>query len=142
MPLALNPVKRLNASMILHPAVTIHGLAHARAAIAPGLAVTLLSAPGAGLYAGCLWWRAVIDRVADESRVISILDCADGAGQAMAALRAGVCNLVLWRETPGWESVAGIAAARGGFVLSGAPPSLDLAEPGAARRLDAWLRAG
>ena len=125
--------------MILHPAVTIHGLADARAAVAPGRAVTLLSAPGAGLYAGCLWWRSVVDQVRDAALVLDVLDCADGSGQALAALRVGVHNLVLWRDAPGWESVAAIAAELGGFVLAAAPASLDLAERNAARRLESWL---
>ena len=37
--------------MILPPAVIIHGLPHAQAALAPGLPVTLLSAPWAACFA-------------------------------------------------------------------------------------------
>lgn len=176
--------------MVFPPAVIVHGLADARAAVAIGLPVTLLSAPGAGLYAGCLWWRGIVERVrrsmaagnsashgasdptvltellpspqplparrrgdfdlcsqgqpdtrADTGprAIVDILDCADGAGQAMAALRAGVHNLVLWPDAPGWEAVAEVAASLGGCVLTKAPPALDLAQRGAARRLDAWL---
>jgi hypothetical protein len=121
--------------MILHPAVIVHGLADVRAALAPGRPVTLLSAPGAGLYAGCLWWRSLVGEVGADS----VLDCADGSGAALAALRVGANRLVLWREAPGWDAVAAIAAGQGGFVLPEAPAALDMAERGAGRRLEAWL---
>lgn len=125
--------------MILHPAVTIHGLADARMAVASGLPVTLLSAPGAGVFAGCLWWRAIMDRVRDNGPVFGILDCAGASGQALAALRIGVRHLVLWPDAPGWASVAAIAAEAGGFVLPEAPPSLDLARERAGLQLIDWL---
>ena len=125
--------------MILHPAVTIHGLADARMAVAPGLPVTLLSAPGAGVFAGCLWWRSIMDSVGDSGPVFGILDCADASGLALAALRIGVRHLVLWPDAPGWASVAAIAAEAGGFVLPEAPPSLDLAREKAAPQLIDWL---
>ena len=129
--------------MILYPAVIVHGLADARAALAPGLPVTLLSAPGAGLYAGCLWWREVVAQAHAECPtvpVVDILDCADGSGQAMAALRVGIGRLVLWRNAPGWGSVEQIALRQAGFVLPEAPAALDLAVPGAMRRLPIWLQ--
>ena len=138
MPLALNPVKRLNGSMFFPPAVIIHGLADARVAVAPGRPVTLLSAPGAALYAGCLWWQSVVAAVQRDG-VADLLDCADGSGQAMAALRIGVCRLVLWPAAPGWDAVAEVAGTLGGCLLAEAPPALDLAQRGNARRLEAWL---
>jgi hypothetical protein len=132
--------------MIFHRAVMIHGLADARAALAARRPVTLLSASGAGLYAGCLWWRGIVDLVRRETSVpdnaiMDILDCADGSGQAMAALRAGVRHLVLWREAPGWNAAAEIAAKQGGCLMATAPASLDMAHKDAHRRLDAWLAA-
>src|SRR5689334_18677107 len=45
-----------------YPAVVIHGLADARTVLAAGSPVTFLSAPGAALFAGCGWWRALIER--------------------------------------------------------------------------------
>jgi hypothetical protein len=129
--------------MVVPPAVIVHGLADARAALAPGLPVTLLSAPGAALYAGCGWWQALVAAARAEfpgTEVVDILDCADGSGQAMAALRIGVTRLVLWQEAPGWEAVAAIAVSLGGSVLGSAPPALDLAHQGAHRRVLTWLR--
>jgi hypothetical protein len=131
--------------MIVHPAVIVHGVAHAEAALAPGLPVTLLSAPGAAGFAGCLWWReiVVLARAAHEhTDVIDILDCADASGSAMGALRSGVCRLVLWRTAPGWAGVAAIAERQGGFVLPQAPRALDLAQRNANRRLGEWLLGG
>ena len=124
------------------PAVIVHGLADASEALAPGLPVTLLSAEGAALFAGCLWWRALVETARREhpaTPIEDILDCADSPGRAMAALRIGQRTLVLSPRVAGFEAVATAAAAQGSRVLSMAPPALDLAKPGAARRLRAWL---
>ena len=110
--------------MVPYPVVIVNGLADARRALAAGTPVTLLSAPGAGLYAGCAWWRALIGRARAEhpaTETMDVLDCADGSGQALAALRIGVVRLVLWPDAPGWAAVAAIAAREGGFVLAVRP---------------------
>jgi hypothetical protein len=151
MPLELSAVNRLNVIMtsaikmgtIVYPAVIVHGLADAKAALAPGLPVTLLSAPGAAQFAGCLWWREVVVAAragCPNTRATDVLDCADAAGMAMGALRSGVFRLVLWPEAPGWDGVAAIAERQGGFVLPKAPAALDLAQRNAIRRLHAWLQ--
>ncbi len=130
--------------MLRYPAVVVHGLADAAAALACRAPVTLLSAPGAALYAGCLWWRVIVRRAREGHPAIpadDILDCADASGQALAALRTGQHMLVLTRDAPGWDAVAAIAAQRGGIVLSTRPPALDLAARGALRRLPDWLLA-
>jgi hypothetical protein len=129
--------------MIVYPAVIVHGVQDAKAALAPGLPVTLLSAPGAAMFAGCLWWREIIVLACtscEHSEVIDILDCADASGMAMGALRSGVRRLILWPDAPGWGAVAAIAEGQGGFVLPQAPAALDLAQRNAARRLQAWLQ--
>jgi hypothetical protein len=126
-----------------YPAVIVHGLGDARLALSAGLPVTLLSAPGAALYAGCGWWRAVVRQAGAEFPAVpvaDILDCGNGAGQALAALRIGQRHLVLSPDSPGWDAVAAIAAGHGGELLPQAPPALDLAQRGAARRLHDWLR--
>jgi hypothetical protein len=128
--------------MTLHPAVVVHGLADAEMALAVGRPVTLLSAQGAALYAGCLWWREVVTRARaayPSVPVIDILDCADAPGRALAAIRIGQRILILAPSVPAFPAVAAIAAARGLILLAERPPALDLAAPGAARRLPAWL---
>jgi hypothetical protein len=125
-----------------YPAVVIFGLADARAVLAVGRAVTLLSAPGAALFAGCGWWRAVIERARSEHAGVpidDILDCADASGLALGALRVGQRRIVLGPTAPGWHAVAAIAASLGGEVLTLRPPALDMAERNAVRRLHDWL---
>jgi hypothetical protein len=129
--------------MNIPPAVMVHGLSDIEAAIETALAlarpVTLLSAPAAGVYAGCLWWRALIDTVQTDTPFIDILDCADASGLALGALRCGVSRLILSAEAPGWAAVAALASQQGGFVLPQAPQALDLSVRSARRRLPDWL---
>jgi hypothetical protein len=131
--------------MILHPAVIVHGLADADSVLAKGAPVTLLSAPGAALYGGCLWWRELVRaaRLANpKTQAIDVLDCADASGMAMAAVRSGVIRLVLWPAAPNRGAVGQIAEQAGGFVLDAAPVALDMKARNAARRLRDWLVAG
>ena len=124
-------------------AVVIHGLADARAVLAAGRPVTLLSAPGAALFAGCGWWRAVIERARSDFPDVparDVLDCAEASGYALGALRAGQRCIVLSPRAPGFRSVVAIAASIGGEVLTLRPPALDMAERTAARRLHVWLQ--
>ncbi len=123
--------------MKLPPAVVVHGLDDARHALAPGRPVTLLSGPGAAIYAGAGWWRALV--AASGTAGPDVLDCADAPGRAMEALRAGCRLLVLDPAVPAAPLVAARAAAIGALVLPDRPPALDLAQPGAERRLAAWL---
>jgi hypothetical protein len=123
--------------MKLPPAVIIHSLEDARAALAPGRPVTLLSARGAALYGGCLWWAELMK--AAGGRKISLLDCADAPGRALEALRLGLPGIVLRCETAAYEVVAGIAAGQNAILLAQAPPALDLSQRNALRKLSAWL---
>ena len=128
--------------MLLPPAVIVHGLPEARAALRSGRPVTLLSARGAALHAGCLWWRELIAaaRAAHPATPAhDVLDCADAPGAAMAALRAGQLLLVLDAACPGFTAVRGAAATLGAHVLPAAPPALDLADPAARFHLASWL---
>jgi len=131
--------------MLRYPAVVVHGLEDARTALAEGAPVTLISAPGAALYGGCEWWREIVALACCEyssTPVADVLDCADGSGQALAALRIGQQLIVLAADAPGWAEVAAIAAECGGAVLAERPPALDLAIRGVSRRLSHWLRGG
>ncbi len=128
--------------MSLPPAVIVHGLPDVRAALRSGHAVTLLSARGAALYAGCLWWRELVaaGRAAfPATPARDVLDCADAPGAAMAALRAGQRLLVLDVACPGFAAVSGAAATLGARVLPKTPAALDLADPATRRRLARWL---
>jgi hypothetical protein len=129
--------------MISPPAVVVHGLDDAVLALRPGLPVTLLSGPGAALYAGEGWWRALVAaarKAVPGMEFQDILDCADAPGRAMAALRIGQKRLILAAASPAFPAVSAAAAALGGTVLGDRPPALDLSLPGATRRLDSWLR--
>lgn len=131
--------------MVLPQAVVVHGLADARLALAGGRPVTLLSAPGAAGYAGCGWWRAMIEAARAEAPGVAapdVLDCLDQTGRAIEALRHGLRRLVLLPGAPAREDAAARAAALGAALLDARPAALDLAQPGALRHLDAWLAAG
>ena len=126
----------------VYPCVTVHALADAVAALAPGRPVTLLSAPGAACYAGCGFWRALVAaarRRHPATPMRDILDCADAAGRAMEALRIGQPALVLLRSCPAYDAVGAAAAECGTLLLFERPAALDLSAPGASRRLAAWL---
>ena len=129
--------------MTLPPAVIIHGLPHALAALAPGRPVTLLSAPGAASYAGCAWWRAVVSAALAAhpgSAAPDVLDCADAPGRALEALSVR-CRLIVLHPCPAWADIAGRAQSCGARLLADAPPALDLGWRGEERRLAAWLGA-
>ncbi len=122
--------------MVLPPAVIVHGIEEARAALAPGRPVTLCSAPGAALFGGCLWWQALMRAVEQK---FSLFDCGDAPGRAVEAIRLGLPGIVLACEDKAFAVVAGIAAADDVLLLRAAPPALDMGMRGADRRLAAWL---
>lgn len=130
--------------MVLPPAVVVHGLADARAALAAGLPVTLLSGPGAAGYAGAGWWRALVEAARSTAPGVEApdaLDCLDQTGRAIEALRIGLRRIVLLPGAPARDDVAERAAALGAVLWPARPEALDLAKPGAARGLAAWLGA-
>lgn len=131
------------------PAVTVHGLAGARAALAAAgpRGVLLLSAPGAGGFAGPAWFLGLVAAAAAAHPGVAhqaALDCADAAGTALVALRAGVRLVVMDGACPGFDAVSRAAADIGASTLPARPPSLDLAALDLRRRDDlarlaAWL---
>jgi hypothetical protein len=126
------------------PAVIVHGLDMARAALALGHPVTLLSAEGAGAYAGVGWWQAVVHAARQDfpqTDAADILDCGFAPGRALEALRAGQTQLILRADPRVWADIAERTASLGGTLHAEAPPALDLAMRGALRRLEAWLAA-
>ncbi len=123
--------------MALPPAVIVHGLGDARAVLALGRGVVLVSAPGAGVYGGCLWWASLMRAAGVEG--VSLLDCGDAPGRALEALRLGLPGVVLGCEPEVFAVVAGIAEGCGALLLAAAPPALDMADKGAKRALLGWL---
>jgi hypothetical protein len=78
-------------------AVIVHSLDQAAAAAAAaaelGVTLTVLSAPGAGGYAGPGWFAGLAEAVRARFpalEVAFVLDCADEAGTVQAALRRGL----------------------------------------------------
>ena len=136
-------VKQISVIRGQYPAVVIHSLADARAVLAIGLPVTLLSARGAALFAGSAWWRALVSKARDEFPNVAIgdiLDCADASGLALSALRLGQRALILEAAAPGWSAVAAIAASLGGEVFIHRPTAIDMGNPSEVRRLRDWLQ--
>ncbi len=122
---------------MLHKAVIVHDLIQSRAAVAPGRPVTLLSAPNAALFGGCLWWQALMREAGFTG--LSLLDCADAPGRAIEALRLGLPGIVLADRDAAYATLAALAAEAGAVILPAAPPALDLGQRGAERELMAWL---
>jgi hypothetical protein len=121
-------------------AIVIHSLAQAvaalRAAAEAGRPVVIASAPDAGIYAGPDWFREVL-RAAREAvptaQFISLLDCGDDAGAAMAALRAGLEAIVFTGPAE--------VAARLNDILAQAGARLITERPAAVLDLGVWFFA-
>ena len=126
--------------------IAVHSLAQAQAAVAAaaalGVGVTLMSAAGAGGYAGPLWFKALVDAARHDHpglAIDAVLDCANEAGTALAALRAGLTRVRFTGPEPVRSRIAEIAAALGAAVESGAVEgALDLLD---ARHPEADARA-
>lgn len=90
----------------------------------------MLSAPSAGIYAGPGWFKALIDAVRTDVPGATgqfILDCADDAGAAQGAIRAGVPAFVFTGRADVADRLAAIAAAQGSRLLTARPTAaLDL----------------
>jgi hypothetical protein len=128
----------------MYPAVIVHGLDHALAALAPGLDVTLLSAPYAGVYAGVGWWQGLVRAARDaapDAKFTDMLDCGDAPGRALEALGAGQAALILDCRDDVWRDIAARAAGQGARVWRAPPAAIDLARPGALRLLGRHLGA-
>ena len=132
-------------------AVIVHSLDQAIAAIAPGLPLTLLSAPGAAGFAGIAWWRALTSATRAAARaplsgmIADILDCADAPARAAEALRLGCPCVVLSPSSPAFAATLSIAEQTSGTLLPERPEAYDMAahRPGAWRDalLTRWLSA-
>jgi hypothetical protein len=135
------------------PAVIVHGIMQAKAAVrtadtARGL--VLLSAPGAGIYAGAGWFNALCRQAAatrPELSVRAMLDCGDAPGAVLGALRAGLPAIIFTGEATIAARLGRLAADRSARLLTSAPAALDMAGFRAKDtrwqlRLAAWLGPG
>jgi hypothetical protein len=117
------------------PVVIVHSPAHAVAALeaaaAAGRAITLASAPDAGVYGGPGWFRGLIAAAREAvpaGQCTMLLDCGEDAGAAMAAVRAGIEAVVFTGRADIAEGLADIAGQRGARLLTQRPEAaLDLA---------------
>jgi hypothetical protein len=122
-------------------AVVVHDLPQAQAALAleatHGLAITLVSAPGAARYAGVGFLAALEDAIGRRI----LVDCGEDAGLALAGLRAGLRRLLFAGSAQMRARLGDMAAQLGGEVTaSHDQPELRLAsdeEP--ARAFRRWL---
>jgi len=129
--------------------VIVHSLDHARTAVAAaaslGRDVTLVSAPGAGAYAGPLWFKAVVDEAAAAFpgiAVTAVLDCGAEPGTVLAALRAGFRRVIFTGPEAMRARLAEIAAATGAAIEPRQPGALDLLGQRDAAACRAFLAGG
>jgi hypothetical protein len=94
----------------------VHDLDHAIAALETAqrrdTQVMLVSAPGAARTGGAGWWRELIAQAKAQTPgadMISVLDCADEAGMALAAIRAGVEAIAVTAGNETGDRIADIA---------------------------------
>ena len=114
--------------------IVIHSAGHARAALAAAsslvVPVTLASAPGAGIYAGAAWFKAIVDMARDEFPAVRfsyVLDCGGEPGMVLAALRQGLPRVRFVGPDAVAERLADIAAQYHAVIERAAiEPALDL----------------
>jgi len=130
-------------------ALVIHDLDHARAALAAssglGIAVLLVTAPGAVRSGGPAYLKAVIDRAAEgfpSAQWSALIDCGERPGDVFASLDAGWQRLAFNGAPLAGQRLGEIVAGRGASLESLPLASLDLgceADPRSASRT--WLSA-
>ncbi len=114
--------------------IVVHSFAHARAALAAARAlkapVTLVSAEGAGGYAGPLWFKSLIEAARADFPDVdadAVLDCGGEAGTTLAALRHGLKRVRFTGKDAALTPLREIAHELGAEIETGpAPEALDL----------------
>lgn len=128
--------------------VIVHGYDHAVAALCAAAAASvparLLSARGAAAYTGPTWFRDLVAQAraeVPEAKATALLDCADRAGDALAAIRARVPAIAVDLPPDVADRIADMAAQAGITVEpyddAGALDLADAADP--ARACAKWL---
>jgi fructose/tagatose bisphosphate aldolase len=114
-------------------AVVFHSIEHLNAALTAahesGVALTLLTAPGAAAYLGAGWFReAVAAALAahPDVRATMLLDCGDRPGDVLAAFRAGVQGVIFTGRSDVADKLAALAQAHGTVFWRTRPAAHDL----------------
>jgi hypothetical protein len=130
------------------PTIIVHSLDHALAALAAaeetGIAIRLMSAPGAAAQGGAAWFCALTAeaRAAHPlAKAEMVLDCGQEPGLALSAIRAGTKAIRIKAPARIREKIAAIATASGSQLITHdrarALDLLDARDPH--REASAWL---
>ncbi len=110
--------------------VVIHGIDHARRALAAAAAahraVRLRSAP----CGGAAWFQELVRQAAEDypgAALEASLDCGDAPGLALGALRQGIALVRFTGPRRTRDKIAAIAKRSGAAIDTGRGPALDLA---------------
>lgn len=130
-------------------AIRVHGLMEARTVVETaaslGVPVTVVSARGAAAHGGVCWFLGLVREAhatVPAAEVAVIIDCADRAGDAQAALAAGAGCVLFTGSPAAAERLSAIACARGATVLRDTPLLLDLSHHrNVGRACREWLTA-
>jgi hypothetical protein len=122
--------------------IIVHSLAQASAAVdeaaALAVPVTLLSAPGAGAYAGPGWFKSIVDQAAarhPEIDLTAVIDCGAAPGMVLAALRGGFKHVRYTGADAPLHRLHAIAAAHDAIIETEPCDALDLRSRRDAARL-------
>jgi len=132
------------------PTIIVHNLHHALGALAAaeavGIAVRLLSAPGAASHGGGAWFREVVAAARSQypdAKADAVLDCGAEPGLALGAIRSGIEAIRIKVPTIARARIKAVANAAGCRLIDNrrvhALDLLDTRDP--QREADAWLRA-
>ena len=147
MPKRAGGTETVSTPVPLRPALVVHCLEHVEAALAAAPdgvpRLTLVSASGAGASLGPLAWLAMLrqsTKAFPQARFTAYLDCADEAGTALRALRAGVQHIRFTGRPEVTERLTGIAGQLGAEVVGEAFDGFDLlGQPDPCAACRAWL---
>jgi hypothetical protein len=114
-------------------AFVVHSRAHLEAVLAAaraaGRPVIAISGEGASAYAGPGWFLALVRQARNEFpdvELTAILDCADRAADALAALKEGAQHLIFTGHPDAAARLTAIAAQTGAKISDRRPDALDL----------------
>lgn len=118
-------------------------VAAARAAASRGVALTVVSPPGAASFAGPVWFQALVRaaraEVGANPPVTFVLDCGDSPGAVLAAVRAGIEAVSFGGKGPARARLAAIAK-RAGVAFREPPVNVfDMTRNPGSDALIAWF---